>query len=113
MILVQPQSTFIERRAAPPDDTLVFTRADVRIYYLLAAGPMPLMTLLNKAARMIPARSKRERVAVKREILLRLGTLIREGNLRLIRRIFVASPLGSPQKQEQPRIPVDWRGSTP
>ena len=105
-MLVEPETTFAKRHVHVQEDAFAFTQADALIYGQLRAGPQRLTTVLNKTARMIPARSKRQRTAAKREILLRLGVLIRQGNLSRIRRIFVASPLGSPQNQKHPRLPV-------
>jgi len=91
-IFVEPEATFAERRAEAVDDVFAFTDADPHIVSLLRAGPMRLTTVLNVTTRLLPSRSKRQKLAVKREILLRLGTLIRRRQLRRIQRTFVALP---------------------
>ena len=89
---IEPEATFAKPHAHAPEDMFAFTQADAHIHDLLRAGPQRLTTVLNQAARLMPARSKRQRVAIKREVLLRLGTLIRHGQLRRIRRKFVGLP---------------------
>ncbi len=91
-ILIEPEAVFAERRADAPDDPFEFTEGDVYIVSLLRAGPTHLMRVVNIVGRRLPAKSKRQRLAIKREILLRLGALIRRGHLRRIKRKFVALP---------------------
>ncbi len=101
LILIEPEKVFAERLAhAPSVDAFAFTTADAHIRQLFAAGPMPLMTLLNRVSRMAPARSKRVRLSAKRHILHRIGTLIRDGKLRRIRRTFVATCRVGPQLRQ-------------
>jgi hypothetical protein len=73
----------------PEDDVFAFTQADEHIFRLLRPGPMELMTVVNIVGRLIPHKSKSQRIATKRLILLRLGELIRRGQLRRDRRKFV------------------------
>jgi hypothetical protein len=91
LVLIEPESTFANRHAPVTEDVFAFTQADDLIFGLLRAGPQRLTTVLNTTARMIPARSKRNRMAAKRAILGRLGALIRAKRLRRIRRIYVAA----------------------
>lgn len=91
-ILVEPEAIFTARHAAVVDDVLAFKEADFFIYGQLQAGPQRLTSVLNIAARKIPARSKRHRLAIKHSVLLRLSELIRQGNLKRIKRKFVALP---------------------
>lgn len=91
-ILVEPEAVFTERRAEVIDDMLAFKEADVFIYGQLQTGPQRLTSVLNIAARMLPARSKRHRLAIKHSVLMRLGELIRQGNLQRIRRTLIALP---------------------
>ena len=94
LVIVEPEATFTERRACVQEDMFAFTQADAHILALLQGGPMRLMTVLNITTRRMPARSKRQRKAVKHQILIRLGSLIRRGQLRRIRRKFVSLPAG-------------------
>jgi len=91
-ILVEPEATFTERHAREHPDAFAFTQADPHIVSLLRAGPMHTMKVLNVVGRRLPSKSKRQRVAIKREVLLRLGTLIRRRQLRRIKRKFIALP---------------------
>lgn len=111
-ILVEPEAVFTERHAKVPEDALQFTRADAHIYAILRAGPMRLTTLLNITGQLMPVRSKRERLALKREILRRLGVLIREGQLQRIRRKFVALPTYGLWNRKHLLSPAVWQGST-
>ena len=67
-IIVEPEATFAQRHASTPEDSFAFTQTDPHIFKQLRAGPLHAMTLLNLVARQMPARCKRVRVAVKREI---------------------------------------------
>jgi hypothetical protein len=91
-ILVEPEAVFVERGADVEDEMFAFKEADVFIYDQLRAGPMPLTTVLNVTDRLLPSRSKRQKLAIKREILRRLGTLIRRRRLRRIKRGHLALP---------------------
>ena len=91
-ILVEPEAAFFHRHSNAPEDLFAFTAADPHIVSQLRDGPQRLTTVLNVSARLMPARSKRQRMAIKREILLRLGVLIRQGRLERIKRKFVALP---------------------
>ena len=90
--IVEPVAVFAERRADVEDDSLAFVAADPHLINLLRSGPMDMMKLLNVVGRSLPAKSKRQRVAIKREVLRRLGTLIRRRQLRRIKRKSVALP---------------------
>ncbi|MCL4785407.1 MAG: hypothetical protein KJ070_01235 [Verrucomicrobia bacterium] len=90
LVLIEPESTFADRHAPVTEDVFAFTQADDLIYAQLRAGPQRLTTVLNTAARMLPTQSKRHHMAAKREILLRLGALIRAKRMRRIRRISIA-----------------------
>lgn len=92
IMFVEPEATFVERRADAVDDVFAFTQADPHIVSLLRAGPMHMMKVLNVVGRRLPAKSKRQRVAIKREVLMRLGTLVRRRQRRRIKRKFVALP---------------------
>ena len=106
---IEPEATFVESHSHAQDDVFAFTQADAHIHDLLRAGPQRLTTVLNQAARLMPARSKRQRVAIKREVLLRLGTLVRHGQLRRIRRKFVGLPY---RRSESSLACAALRGST-
>jgi hypothetical protein len=90
--LVEPEKLFAERHPHEQEDMFAFVEADAHIFHLLRSGPMPLTTVLNVTARLMPSRSKRQRIAIKREILRRLGTLIRRRQLRRIKRDHLALP---------------------
>ena len=91
-ILVEPESLFAERHVYAQEDVFAFVDADPHIVDLLRHGPKHLMKVVNVIGRRLPARSKRQRIAIKRETLRRLGTLIRRHQLRRIERKFVALP---------------------
>lgn len=91
-ILVEPESSFAERRAYAQEDVFAFTQADPHVINLLRAGPTHVMRVVNVVGRRLPAKSKRQRVAIKGEVLRRLGTLIRRRQLRRIKRKFIALP---------------------
>lgn len=91
-VILEPQTAFDARQVCPTADFGEYTDADPHIFSLLRGGSMPLMTLLNQVTRSMPARSKRQRMAIKRQILLRLCRLIRVGQLGRIKRKFVDLP---------------------
>jgi hypothetical protein len=91
-ILVEPEATYTGRHANAQEDMFAFLDADPHIVSLLRFGPTHMMKVVNVVGRALPSRSKRQRVAIKRETLLRLGVLIRRGQLRRIKRKFVALP---------------------
>ena len=92
VLIVEPQATFDARQVRPAADFGEYTEADALILGAVRNEPQRLTTVLNQTARLMPARSKRQRMAIKREILLRLGSLIRHGQLRRIRRKFIGLP---------------------
>ena len=91
-LLVEPDSVFVERHTHAQEDTFAFVAADPLIFSQLKGGPLRLTTVLNITARMMPARNKRQKLAIKHEILMRLTALIRRCRLKRIKRIFVALP---------------------
>ena len=91
-MLIEPEAAFARRHAHIQEDAFAFTDADHLILNQLRGGPVRLTTVLNITARAMPARCKRRRMAIKHEILLRLGEMIRQGRLRRVRRRFIALP---------------------
>jgi hypothetical protein len=92
LAIVEPQTAFDARQVCPPADFGEYTEADPHIFSLLRGGPMPLMTLLNRVARLVPSRSKKQRVAIKRQVLRRFGRLLNDGRLVRINRKFLVLP---------------------
>ncbi len=91
-VIVEPEATFIERHVYAAEDAFAFNQADPHVINLLQSGPIHVMKVVNVVGRLLPSRNKRERVAVKHEVLIRVGELIRRGQLRRIRRKFVGLP---------------------
>ena len=112
-LLVEPVQTYDARHAFALEDVFAYTDADPHIFSQLRNGPIRLMTLLNITAKLMPHGSKRQKLAIKHEILKRIGTLIRRGQLRRIRRVFVA--IGGSQlfNQDDAHSIAFSKGSTP
>ena len=91
-IIVEPQTAYAARHEYAEEDAFAFTRADEHIFRQLRNGPMRLMTLINVATRLVGYASKRQKLAIRHEILMRLTTLIRRRQLRRIKRVFVGLP---------------------
>jgi hypothetical protein len=72
-----------------PDDMFTFTEADKHIFRLLRDGPQRIMTVVNKVGRLLPSQNKRQRIAKKRQTLMRITTLIRRRQIQRIGRVFV------------------------
>ena len=92
LVFVEPEAVFAQRRAPAQQVEFPLTRVDYHIRNLLRAGPVPIMSVLNSVGRLLPANGKRARRAIQREILLRLGAMIRRAELRRIKRKFVGLP---------------------
>lgn len=104
-VLVEPEATFIERHVYAAEDAFAFKQADPHIVNLLRSGPTHMMKVVNVVGRLLPSRNRRERIAVKHEVLMRLGELIRRGQLRRIRRKFVGLPTPRYMKVSPPSSP--------
>jgi hypothetical protein len=91
-ILIEPEAALAERHAYVRQDVFAYTAADPVIFGQLQGGPMRLMTLLNVTARLMPFRSKRQKLAIKHEVLMRLTSLIRGRQLKRLKRKFVSLP---------------------
>jgi hypothetical protein len=89
---VDPNAGLSEQLSSVPEDFGAFTEADECIFNMLETGPILQMTLVNKASRLLPYRSKRQKLAIKWSILKRIGELIRAGKLRRIKRKYVRLP---------------------
>ena len=108
MIFVEPEIAYVARREqqnagltplppAPsvvdpfcsPDDMFAFVEADEHIFRLLRDGPQRIMTVVNKVGRLLPSQNKRQRIAKKRQTLMRITTLIRRRQIQRIGRVFV------------------------
>jgi len=85
-VIFAPNILFTERQQPATRDANLFTAADPHILRAVAVGPQPLMTVLNSVVRQLPYHSKREKLAVGRAVLKRMGELVRAGRLRRVRR---------------------------
>ena len=89
-LIIEPQVVFDQRHLQAAQNAFAFTAADPHIFNLLRAGPVRIMTAVNKVGRILPSSGKLEKVAIKRRTLKRVGELIGQGKLRRIGRVFLS-----------------------
>jgi len=82
-------------------DLFAFTDADPHILQLLRDGPMRITSVINVVCRLLPSRNKRQRLAIKKQTLLRIPALIRGGQLRRVRRVLVGLNLPHLERERE------------
>ena len=81
-IFVEPQEVFLKRHEHAEEDAFAFVAGDKFVFSFLRDGPQRFGKLLKHVCSMLPARSSRQRRAIRREMVLRIGKLIQRGQLQ-------------------------------